>query len=627
NVPENGHHTFEEIKRELVKGPVLHHVDYSLPFLLRTDASGYGVGGVLLQIDHEGRERTVRYIAKTFTEAERKWSTNEKECYAIRYCLEKIKDTCFGLPIRIQTDHRNLQFMKKSVTPKIARWYLFMQQFDYSIEHIAGANNEVADALSRVGHVRRIEITDERVAEVIEAQKDLSQHIRKKSELEEGILVDEEGLIPIPDDKIELKGKIIRDHHNSVVGHGGLAATCYKIKSTGYTWPSMYADVKQHIKVCAICQKVKEKKIPPAPVLSITMETPFHTVFVDTLTVSADEEKEKYVIVMLDSFTRWCELIPVESLERIPACDAMLPFLARHGIPKVIHTDGGSQFANYLADHLWDTLGVKHHISIAHHPTGNGAVERVNKEIKKHLRGLFLDLMLENKWTVYVPVVQSIINNTFHKSIGCTPFEMLRGIRPSRVLQGRFSKECDKSEAEMPASRKSEIDYVRELVNKLEQLHRRSVIIQRRIIEKREGDEPEVAIGSYVLKKRVIPEGKLYVDLMGPYVVVEKLGDRLYLLRSIVNIEEEEKVHVNDIMPFQEDPTRSLEEMRALAARDYGWTLISEILEHKREQGKLFLKVRWKGWSKTSETWQAYEELKGLAKVKEYIKKKRLRKL
>ncbi|GKT19657.1 DDE-type integrase/transposase/recombinase, partial [Aduncisulcus paluster] len=449
-----------------------------------------------------------------------------------------------------------------------------------------------------------------------------------KCEQEEGLFIDEADMIPLSSESRDLIQHIISDHHNAVVGHGGYATTAHKIRASGYVWPSMYKDVADFVRVCPICQKIKDKKIPKAPKLSISVEIPFHTLFVDTLTISKEEEPEKYVIAVVDAFTHWVELIPVESLEKEVACSALIPILARHGLPEVIHTDGGSQFCNYLADHLWDTLRVKHHVSIAHHPTGNGVVERVNREIKKHMCALFLEIMFENQWTRYVPIVQGILNNTLHSSIGCTPFEMLRGRQPSRVVHANHVQEMKKSEKELPEQTKEGVkEYVTDLALKIDQLHRRAEMFQRKRTEKGEGEEPELVIGSFVLKRRLSPEGKLYADLMGPYKVEEKISQRLYLLKSIVNETDVEETHIDEIVPFNTNPDSDIEEMRALAARDYGWVLVDEVMEHKRVDGCLMLKIRWKGWSHETTTWQSYESLKSLIKVKDYVKKKRIRKL
>ncbi|GKT31283.1 DDE-type integrase/transposase/recombinase, partial [Aduncisulcus paluster] len=90
-----------------------------------------------------------------------------------------------------------------------------MQQFDYTIEHIPGDSNEVADALSRVGHVRRILVSDARTEQIMESQKLLSERVRSKCEQEEGLFIDEADMIPLSSESRDLIQHIISDHHNA----------------------------------------------------------------------------------------------------------------------------------------------------------------------------------------------------------------------------------------------------------------------------------------------------------------------------------------------------------------------------------------------------------------------------
>ena len=55
-----------------------------------------------------------------------------------------------GAKFVVETDHRNLLYMQKSQAPKIVRWYLFLGNYDFTLKHIAGKDNVIADGLSRV---------------------------------------------------------------------------------------------------------------------------------------------------------------------------------------------------------------------------------------------------------------------------------------------------------------------------------------------------------------------------------------------------------------------------------------------------------------------------------------------
>ncbi|CAM4609167.1 unnamed protein product [Lepidochelys olivacea] len=93
----------------------------------------------------------VVFLSKKLSERESNWSVTEKECYAIVYALEKLRPYVWGRRFHLQTDHAALKWLHtvKETNKKLLRWSLALQDFDFDIQHISGASNKVADALSR----------------------------------------------------------------------------------------------------------------------------------------------------------------------------------------------------------------------------------------------------------------------------------------------------------------------------------------------------------------------------------------------------------------------------------------------------------------------------------------------
>ncbi|KAL0190638.1 hypothetical protein M9458_013336, partial [Cirrhinus mrigala] len=143
---------FTQVKAALCGGPLLHSPDFSLPFLLQTDASDRGLGAVLSQ-EIEGEERPVLYISRKLSKRETKYSTIEKECLAIRWAVLTLRYYLLGREFTLCSDHAPLQWLHrmKDTNARITRWYLALQPFKFQVVHRPGVQMAVADFLSRNG--------------------------------------------------------------------------------------------------------------------------------------------------------------------------------------------------------------------------------------------------------------------------------------------------------------------------------------------------------------------------------------------------------------------------------------------------------------------------------------------
>ncbi len=143
---------FTQVKAALCGGPLLHSPDFSLPFLLQTDASDRGLGAVLTQ-EIGGEERPVLYISQKLSKRETMYSTIEKECLAIRWAVLTLRYYLSGREFTLCSDHAPLQWLHrmKDTNARITRWYLALQPFKFKVIHRPGTQMTVADFLSRNG--------------------------------------------------------------------------------------------------------------------------------------------------------------------------------------------------------------------------------------------------------------------------------------------------------------------------------------------------------------------------------------------------------------------------------------------------------------------------------------------
>jgi hypothetical protein len=138
---------------------LLHELRDQGDIILYTDASKFGIGGVLMQFREEvEKEVPICFVSKKFSKQAMDWSTIEQECFAVFFSVLRLRSYLLGRRFVIATDHRNLVYLQNSTIPKLVRWRLRLLEFDFVIKHVPGRENVVADALSRVMVIRAEEL-------------------------------------------------------------------------------------------------------------------------------------------------------------------------------------------------------------------------------------------------------------------------------------------------------------------------------------------------------------------------------------------------------------------------------------------------------------------------------------
>lgn len=155
---ENCQRAFEELKNALTTTTVLKFPDFGNTFIITTDASDYAVGAVLSQGDIPS-DRPIQYFSKTLTDTQTRYSTIEKELLAIIMAVETFRHYIYGREFLIITDHKPLCFLfnHKNINSRLHRWRLSLMEYNFKIQHRSGAQNNVADALSRIYEPKTLE--------------------------------------------------------------------------------------------------------------------------------------------------------------------------------------------------------------------------------------------------------------------------------------------------------------------------------------------------------------------------------------------------------------------------------------------------------------------------------------
>ena len=142
---------YQTIKILLTSDPILRLPDPEKTFVLRTDASDYGIGAVLMQ-EHGSKLFPICYASKKLSHAELNYSTIEKECLAVVWGIKRFHMYLYGVRFVLQTDHEPLKYMNsaKFTNNRLMRWAMFLQSYNMKVEAIKGSDNVGADYLSRV---------------------------------------------------------------------------------------------------------------------------------------------------------------------------------------------------------------------------------------------------------------------------------------------------------------------------------------------------------------------------------------------------------------------------------------------------------------------------------------------
>ena len=115
------------------------------------DASDFAIGAVLGK-KKDKLHHVIYYASKVLNEAQKNYTTIEKELLAIVYAFDKFRQYLIGSKVVVYTEHAALKYLmsKQDAKPKLIRWALLLQEFDIKVRDRKGSENQVADHLSRL---------------------------------------------------------------------------------------------------------------------------------------------------------------------------------------------------------------------------------------------------------------------------------------------------------------------------------------------------------------------------------------------------------------------------------------------------------------------------------------------
>ena len=425
---------FNAAKQALAEATLLTHPSPTAPTNIATDASNVAVGGVLQQfIDDEWRP--LAYFSKKLKPAETRYSTYDRELLAVYLTIKHFRYALEGRQFHVLTDHKPLTYSLSSKpdkhTPRQIRHLDFIAQFTSDIRHVAGQENQAADALSRIEVVREYPAIDfERMAVAQRGDPDtikLSNSLQLKEIPIPGstttLICDTSTKTPRPVVPHIFRRIVFNSLHS--LSHPSVRAT-QRLLTSRYVWPNINKDVRKWAQSCTECQqsKIHRHTVSPPSHTFLTPDIRFDQVHIDLVGPLPPSNGFSYLLTCIDRYTRWPEAIPLSDITADTVAKAFVGgWISRFGVPSTVVTDRGGQFESDLWKELSQLLGTTRCRTTAYHPCANGLIERFHRQLKASLR----TLPDTNKWADALPLVMLGIRTALKDDLQCTTAEMVYG--------------------------------------------------------------------------------------------------------------------------------------------------------------------------------------------------------
>ncbi|GAU32562.1 hypothetical protein TSUD_218200 [Trifolium subterraneum] len=314
---------FSSLKQTLITAPVLTLPDFNKKFVVETDASGKGIGAVLMQDHHP-----IAYISKSLGPMQQALSVYERELLAIVYAVQKWGAYLSHAPFIIKTDQKSIKhILKQQLHTSFQQvWVAKLMGFEFEIHYKERVSNVAADALSRktsaellailvnngqtdlLGNIKASWSTDTYLQQVIRTLQANPSSYPKFSWVN-GVLRRRGKLLVgnVP----PLKETILQWlHDSSLGGHSGRDVTAARIKSLFY-WKGMNKDIHNYVRNCGVCQQSKSD-LAGSPGLIQPLPVPqkiWADISMDFIEGLPNSSGKQVILVVVDRLSKYAHFI------------------------------------------------------------------------------------------------------------------------------------------------------------------------------------------------------------------------------------------------------------------------------------------------------------------------------
>ena len=585
--------SFNYLKQNLMESPILAQFTPGLPIVIYTDASGYGVGAILTQIIKE-KEHTIAYASKTLNAAQQKYSISEREALAIVFAVKKFRPYVFGQKFTIKTDHCGLCYIMQVRDPnnRLARWAMFLQQYNFDVEYKSGKQHLNVDCLSRycceepdpdLGEFPVLMVETEDMADLQRIDEWCSQIITAlksdtKGKLSKNFKIVDEVLYRVMNgangnEKLllcapkKLRRKILEELHDAPTsGHLGFIETFIKCRDRFY-WPHIERTVRNYVSNCQSCQVRKNDPGPAKGLLQpiACPDFPFQFVGCDILgPITTTSRNNKYIIILIDHYTKWLEAGYLKNTKSATLANWIWNnIVLKYGAIERLITDQGRSFCSKFMEDFYKLSNCHHLRTSPYLPETNGQAERMCKVVKDMLSH-YVNENLTN-WDLLLSRVVFAYNTSQQSSTKETPYRLLFGREPRLPIDEDY---------------KLPNNFVFGMKLR-EQLEDTQALVKLRIDDKQRSQKQNYdakhhgvvfkvrdKVALYTPRKIVGISEKFIHKWDGPYEIIEVISPVTYKIRRVCSPRSYKVVHIKRLKRWYNNEINELEPETSVAVKE-----------------------------------------------------------